>query len=364
MDTQESAPAVRNHGPTGDDTMQMATTLRRSTHTFLTHLFGPGLDDDRYVIERVPVESRRRDPPPGAQWVVEEGPGQGFPRDRLPERRPADEARARRDHHLHGRQLHHPRRSILGGLCCLGSYVAATLIPSVSDRRLLRSARKEFESPQHIPVRSVGVQERHQVLVLLPVAARIRFRDIAQRHCRGLHLEVDFGIDVGGVDGGMAEPRVDGIDVHAGEHQVTGGRMSQRMWRYLPPGQRRHLGRAAPDDRVDAEPGERLPAPVEEDSVICGTAVDQFDHDALDLQPKGALAHLSTLSMQGDECVASIAASDLQIAHSQLRGFRYTRSGLVEEQQDRVFDPPVPRRAIGHIEQGLHFVHGQPGHRL
>ena len=32
--------------------MQMATTLRRSTHTFLTHLFGPGLDDDRYVIER------------------------------------------------------------------------------------------------------------------------------------------------------------------------------------------------------------------------------------------------------------------------------------------------------------------------
>ena len=32
--------------------MQMATTLRRSTHTFLTHLFGPGLKDDRYVIER------------------------------------------------------------------------------------------------------------------------------------------------------------------------------------------------------------------------------------------------------------------------------------------------------------------------
>ena len=39
-------PAVRN------GTMQMATTLRRSTHTFLTHLFGPGLDDDRYHVER------------------------------------------------------------------------------------------------------------------------------------------------------------------------------------------------------------------------------------------------------------------------------------------------------------------------
>ena len=56
-----------------------------------------------------------RSSPPAPQWVVEEGPGQGFPRDRLPEHRPADEARARRDHHLHGRQLHHPRRSILGG---------------------------------------------------------------------------------------------------------------------------------------------------------------------------------------------------------------------------------------------------------
>ena len=75
--------------------------------------------------------------------------------------------------------------------------------------------------------------------------------------------------------------------------------MSQRMWRYLPPGQRRNLGRAALDDRVEAEPGERLLAPVEEDSVICGTAVDQFDHDALDLRPKGALAHLSTRSRAG-----------------------------------------------------------------
>ena len=37
--------------------MQMATTLRRSTYTFLTHLFGPGLDDDRYVIERFQSKS-------------------------------------------------------------------------------------------------------------------------------------------------------------------------------------------------------------------------------------------------------------------------------------------------------------------
>ena len=105
--------------------------------------------------------------------------------------------------------------------------------------------------------------------------------------------------------------------------------MPQHMGRYFPPGQRRHLGRAALDDSVDAEPGERLSAPVEEDSLICGTAVDQLDQDAFDFRPQWALAYLSTLSMQGDERVAAIAAPDLQVAHSQLRGFRYTRSGLV-----------------------------------
>ena len=38
--------------PPENGKMQMATTLRRSTHTFLTHLFGPGLNDDRYLVER------------------------------------------------------------------------------------------------------------------------------------------------------------------------------------------------------------------------------------------------------------------------------------------------------------------------
>ena len=71
-------------------------------------------------------------------------PRQGFPRARLPEHRPADEARARRNHHLHGRQLHHPRRSILGGLCCLGSYIAATLISLVIPGVERRSANIFF----------------------------------------------------------------------------------------------------------------------------------------------------------------------------------------------------------------------------
>ena len=75
MDTRESAPAVRNHGPTGDDTMQMATTLRRNTHTFLTHLFGPGLDDDRYVIERFQSKADGEIRPRGRNGSSKKGRG-------------------------------------------------------------------------------------------------------------------------------------------------------------------------------------------------------------------------------------------------------------------------------------------------
>ena len=50
--------------------MRTATTPQRDTQTFLTHIFGPGLDDDRYVVERfrsmADGEIRRRtgDEPP------------------------------------------------------------------------------------------------------------------------------------------------------------------------------------------------------------------------------------------------------------------------------------------------------------
>ena len=55
--------------------MQMATTLRRSTHTFLTHLFGPGLDDDRYVIERFQSKADGEIRPRGRNGSPKKGRG-------------------------------------------------------------------------------------------------------------------------------------------------------------------------------------------------------------------------------------------------------------------------------------------------
>ena len=52
MDVREGIPAVRNHGHEGDGTMHTVKAFRGNARTFLTHMFGRGLDDDRYVIER------------------------------------------------------------------------------------------------------------------------------------------------------------------------------------------------------------------------------------------------------------------------------------------------------------------------
>ena len=59
--------------------MQMATTLRRSTHTFLTHLFGRGLDDDRYVIERFQSKADGEIRPRGRNGSSKKGRGKASP---------------------------------------------------------------------------------------------------------------------------------------------------------------------------------------------------------------------------------------------------------------------------------------------
>ena len=116
--------------------------------------------------------------------------------------------------------------------------------------------------------------------------------------------------------------------------------MPQHMGRYFLPRQRRHLGRAALDDPVDAEPGERLPAPVKEDRAIGGTAVDQFDQDALDFRPKGALAYLSALSVQGDERVTGARYGMIATVDDAGDIEEFIASGLSDDERRRVAEWP------------------------
>ena len=48
----EGIAAVPDHRHEGDGTMHAAIALPGNSRTILTHLFGRGLEDDRYVVER------------------------------------------------------------------------------------------------------------------------------------------------------------------------------------------------------------------------------------------------------------------------------------------------------------------------
>ena len=195
----------------GSTSLSLAVSMRvpGSASTFLTHFFGGGLADQQLY----------EDIGPSAQLVgdCEGDTGNGrcakcaFPVER-------------------GTFVvvgAGPDRAGLLGQFSICEQVGK-MIPPRSWRLFLGSGMEEVRSPQHIPMLSIGVQGRHQVLVLLPGAPRARFRKIAQRHRFGLHPEADFGVDVGGIGGGMAEPGTHGVDVDAGEDQVTGGRMHYR----------------------------------------------------------------------------------------------------------------------------------------
>ena len=194
--------------------MQMATTLRRSTHTFLTHLFGPGLDDDRYVIERFQSKADGEIRPRRRNGASKKGRGKA----------------SREIANLSTVQRMRPERDEI--IICTGVN-CTTLEPF-----FLQS--KELESLQHNLPHLQGVVEGHQPLVFLPRPDRPWFNYVADRHCLGLHLKVDFGVDVGGIDRGMAKPCADRIDIHASKDQVAGSCMSQHMRRYFSPFQRRH----------------------------------------------------------------------------------------------------------------------------
>ena len=55
------------------------------------------------------------------------------------------------------------------------------------------------------------------------------FGDLTLCQSLGFHLQIDFRVDVGRVERNMAEPRANGVDVHAGAEQVRGRRMTNRV---------------------------------------------------------------------------------------------------------------------------------------
>ena len=128
-------------------------------------------------------------------------------------------------------------------------------------------------SPQHNLFLSERVKEGHlQPPALLPGAIRSGLRRIAQRHRPGLHLDIDLGVDVGGLKADMARPGPDRVDVDLGLKQAAGAGMPNLVRRYGPPCEREHAGGAALHEAVDAEARVGPMIPAQEDGVVGGAS--------------------------------------------------------------------------------------------
>ena len=115
--------------------MQVASTLRRNTHTFLTHLFGPGLDDDRYVIERFQSKADGEIRPRGRNGSSKMGRGKASRE--IASLSTVQRMRPERDEIIICTGVNCTTLGVQywGEYAYLGSYVAAMTNPSFCNRR-------------------------------------------------------------------------------------------------------------------------------------------------------------------------------------------------------------------------------------
>ena len=117
-----------------------------------------------------------------------------------------------------------------------------------------------------------GGEEGHQLAVGMPSrrGPRLGVRPVdgARLQGLGLHLQIDLGVSVGRLEGDVAEPRTNRVDVHSGTKEMHGGRMANGVRADLLVPQRRHfLGRfvdGAGDQGVNTVSCDRRSADVKE----------------------------------------------------------------------------------------------------
>src|SRR5580658_1844880 len=96
--------------------------------------------------------------------------------------------------------------------------------------RSLQNARKDAAfgaDKRHITFGSETAKKLHDSRVRAPHLSLMTFPTcVTGRQRLGLHLKIDFGVDVGGVDGNMSEPGPDRVDVHASTQKMRSRRVA------------------------------------------------------------------------------------------------------------------------------------------
>jgi hypothetical protein len=121
---------------------------------------------------------------------------------------------------------------------------------------------------RHI-IRLQGLKEPEKPSVFSPEGLSFVGFDLTCRERFGLHLHIDLGINVGRIEGDVAEPSTDRVDVNSRAKKMSRCCMTNRVWANTLVLQRRDAGRDFLDislhQGVYAESGDGLAASVEED---------------------------------------------------------------------------------------------------
>ena len=81
-------------------------------------------------------------------------------------------------------------------------------------------------------------------------------------------------------------------------------------------------------------------------------------------RPEWALSVPATLAEDVDERVVALASTDLQVPYDECGCFGDACAGVVEEEEEGVFDPASRRPGVGNLEQVVHLGPGEPADGL
>ncbi len=186
-----------------------------------------------------------------------------------------------------------------------------------------RNARKDGlfgVDKRHITFGSETVKELHDARVRAPHLCRLPFpARVTGSQRLGLHLKIDFGINVGGVDRNVSEPRTNGVDVDSCAQEMGCGCVADCVRAGPFPGQRWNLLGAPPrmpfDQRMDSEACHRSTVAVQENKAVLRPACDQRSQNGHRSRPQGAEPDFSALPTQPHCTAASVIPFEIGDLH-------------------------------------------------
>ena len=128
-------------------------------------------------------------------------------------------------------------------------------------------------------------------------------------------LQIDFGVDVGGVDGDVTEPCADGVDIDAGAEQMRSRSVADGVRADRPAKQRWMRSRCGADmvaeHPVNAVTCDRIPKPVQKDGLVGRPVANKGEQCVDGRRPERAPSNLASLTSQ--LYVAELVGTQVQV---------------------------------------------------